>query len=307
MGARPGTDILYMPALHQGYINYLSERSGEVGILNEDLVRETPRLERDIRALASGLMVNVAKVVVPERQVTLITPDSLEEFLDRQVDGRPITMPDEDVSYTFAERHLQYFKVNFEPTFLRWDKRASTIESPVLPERVISTNELDRELMGLAVSDAKESRDWWRQVGAVIATDGGKMILLKGHNRPYPTEDYTLETFGDPRSNFDAGKDIDKQKNIHAEAALIAQAARDGVSLDGSDLYVTTFPCPVCAKSVAEAGIKRVFYKEGYSLLDAADIFKAKGIEVIQVVDSVNQPTRDNTGAAPGSPEPATI
>jgi dCMP deaminase len=288
MAAGPGTDILYMPALHQGYVNYLSERSGEVGILNEVLVRETPRLERDIRAVASGIMVSVVQVVVPDRRVSLVTPDTLESFLDRQVGGRPITMPDEDVSYTFAERHLQYFKVNFEPTFLRWDKRISTLESPVVADREITTDELHKAIMGVAQEEAEDSRDWWRQIGAVIATDGGKTVLLQGHNRPYPTEDYTLETFGDPRSNFDAGQSIEMQKNIHAEASLIAQAARDGVELEGSDLYVTTFPCPICAKSVAEAGIKRVFFIEGYSLLDAADIFKAKGIEVIQVVDKPN-------------------
>lgn len=284
MTTRPGADILYMPALHQGYVKYLSERSGEVGILNEILVRETPRLERDIRAMASGLMVSVVQVVVPERQVSLITPDNLDEFLDRQETGRPITMPDEDVSYTFAEYHLQHFKVNFEPTFLRWDKRVSTLESPVIPDRIVTTEGFHKAIIGIAQAEAVDSRDWWRQVGAVITTENGKVVLT-GHNHPYPTEDYTLETFGDPRSNFDAGKEIHLQKNIHAEIGLIACAARDGIELNGSSLYVTTFPCPVCAKSVAEAGIKRVYFHEGYSLLDAADIFKAKGIEVIQVVN----------------------
>ncbi len=288
MTTREGADVLYMPALHQGYVNYLSARTGEVGILNEELVRETPRLERDIRALASGLMVSVVQVVIPERRVSLVTPSNLDDFLDRIETGRPITMPDEDVSYTFAEHHLAHFKVNFEPTFLRWDRRASLLESPVIPDKVVTYEELDRSLMGVAQTEAENSRDWWRQVGAVITADDGKMVLLKGHNHPYPTEDYTLETFGDPRSNFDAGQDIDKQKNIHAEASLIASAARDGIQLDGSDLYVTTFPCPICAKLVAESGIRRVYYKEGYSLLDAADIFKAKGIEVIQVVEEPN-------------------
>ena len=114
-----------------------------------------------------------------------------------------------------------------------------------------------------------------------------RKLLLQGHNHPVVAENYTLETLGDPRSNFDAGQNIDLQKNIHAEVGVIAEAARRGIALKGADLFVTTFPCPVCAKSVAEAGIKRVYFKDGYSLLDAMDIFKTKGIEVIQVVDEL--------------------
>ena len=63
--------------------------------------------------------------------------------------------------------------------------------------------------------------------------------------------------FGDPRSNFDAGKNIELSKFIHAEASLIAQAAKQGAKLEGASIYVTTFPCPVCARLVATAGLRK--------------------------------------------------
>lgn len=285
MGRNSGTDILYMPALHQGYVNYLGERNGEVGILDENLVGETPRLDRDIRAMGSELVTQVVRVVVPERHIVLITPDNLEAFLGRQDTAQPLYMPDEDVSHTFADRYAQDHQIRFEPTFLRWDKRISTTESFVFADRVTS-DPFERAVMAEAEAEARLSRDWWRQVGAIVYSERGKP-LLQGHNHPIVAEDYTLETFGDPRSNFDAGENIDLQKNIHAEAGVIAEAARRGIALEGTDLFVTTFPCPICAKSVAEAGIKKVYFRDGYSRLDALDIFKAKGIEVIQVVDEL--------------------
>jgi dCMP deaminase len=99
-----------------------------------------------------------------------------------------------------------------------------------------------------------------------------------------PSKDYTFGPFGDPRSNFDAGEHFELSKAIHAEAALIAQAARRGAPLDGASVYVTTFPCPVCAKSIAAAGITKVYYTKGYSLFDAEDVLGAAHIEIIQVI-----------------------
>ena len=70
---------------------------------------------------------------------------------------------------------------------------------------------------------------------------------------------------------------------IHAEAALIAGAARDGTSLAGADLYTTTFPCPACARLIAEAGFLRCFFAGQYSVLDGEQTLRAGGIGLIWV------------------------
>jgi dCMP deaminase len=70
---------------------------------------------------------------------------------------------------------------------------------------------------------------------------------------------------------------------IHAEAAIIAAAARDGVSLRGADLYATTFPCPSCARLVAEAGFRRCYFAGPYSVLDGEDVLRAAGVELLWV------------------------
>ena len=50
----------------------------------------------------------------------------------------------------------------------------------------------------------------------------------------------------------------------HAERNGIAWAARNGVKLEGSELFVTHMPCLACAMSLINAGISRVVYDEAY-------------------------------------------
>jgi dCMP deaminase len=76
---------------------------------------------------------------------------------------------------------------------------------------------------------------------------------------------------------------VDLSTAIHAEAALIAGAARDGTSLAGADLYTTTFPCPACARLIAEAGFLRCFFAGRYSVLDGEQTLRARGISLIWV------------------------
>lgn len=51
---------------------------------------------------------------------------------------------------------------------------------------------------------------------------------------------------------------------IHAEANAILQAAKNGIRIDGADIYTTASPCWPCFKLIANAGIRRVVYGEFY-------------------------------------------
>jgi deoxycytidylate deaminase len=53
-------------------------------------------------------------------------------------------------------------------------------------------------------------------------------------------------------------------RTVHAEMAAIADAALRGVSVKGTTMYVTTFPCHLCARHIAAAGIERLVYIEPY-------------------------------------------
>jgi deoxycytidylate deaminase len=57
---------------------------------------------------------------------------------------------------------------------------------------------------------------------------------------------------------------IEYGRTVHAEMAALSDAAKRGVSVDGMNLYVNTFPCHICARHIIASGIKRVVYVEPY-------------------------------------------
>lgn len=271
--------VSYIPAIHQGYIKFLhSQRPDIVYILSSHFFRETPRLERDIRALEPS---DVAKMITNFEFVKDSHVLETEADLDELKKFDEIVLPDEDVNRKFVSNHLDGSKIVFVNGFLRWDMKAVVGGNQVPDGHVIVEDKFAQDVMGEAQVQARRSPDWWRQVGAVVVKD--RKVLFSTHNRPLPSDDYSLGAFGDPRGNFDAGQDIEITTALHAEVAIIAQAARAGVSLNATSIYVTTFPCPPCARALVVAGIDKVFYAEGYSLLDAQDILESHSVELIRV------------------------
>jgi dCMP deaminase len=271
--------VSYIPALHRGYIDFFKKYPGTLYILGPDFVLEAPRMDRDIRALAPQEIKSLVEGLKLFSKIVVLDKNNFQELLD---DPAPIVTPDEDVNRLFAKEHLGGKPVQYISVFLRWDRQISTTEFQVPPNRVISESEFDKQIMANAFEESKKSPDWWRQIGAILVRDKKPVIIA--HNTALPCE-YTLNALGDPRSNFDAGEAQYKDlgKFIHGEANVIAQAAKQGISTEGASIYVTTFPCPACAKLLAVAGIKEVYYSKGYSMLDAEDILKAFGVKITLV------------------------
>lgn len=268
--------VSYIPALHKGYLDFFKKYPGELYILGSHFIKKQPRMDRDIRALAPEEIKSLITGLGIFSGVTVLDEKNIEKLLTSKL---PIVMPEDEINRMFAEEYLTGKNVTFVPTFLRWDKKISTTEFEVRPDRIISSEDLDKEFIAAAFGEAEKSADWWRQIGALIVKEGKP--VLTAHNRPLPS-DYVLDAFGDPRSNFDAGQ-FEYYKTIHAEAALIAEAAKKGVSLDGANLYATTFPCPNCARLIGVTGIKTVYYAKGYSSLDAEDILRAFDVKIVMV------------------------
>ena len=49
----------------------------------------------------------------------------------------------------------------------------------------------------------------------------------------------------------------------HAEENAVAFAARNGATLDGCTAYVTHHPCSRCARSLIQAGVRKVIFGAG--------------------------------------------
>jgi dCMP deaminase len=264
--------------LHAGYEALFVRHADadETLLLGSSFAEEFPVLRKEIRALApdaaaSYLAGRFSAVRVVERPdlpgavtaATLVVPD--EELMRSVVTGYGL-----DAGRT----------VVFERTFLRWDREWSRAQRPAAYDGTVAADDLSRTLALAADTEAQRSSDWWRQVGALAVRNG--VILDSAHNEHRPTE-YSPYLDGDPRNDFSRGVHIELSTAIHAEALLVARAARAGRSLQGADLYVSTFPCPGCARLVAEAGFRRCFFAGPYAVLDGDTVLRAAGVELIWV------------------------
>jgi dCMP deaminase len=271
--------VAYVPVLHGGYTKLMREHGGTLCLIAPPFVTDDyPRLIRDLRQLHVSDMVSAIRGLGVMEDVQV-----LDAALAMQIarERANVTLPDEDVSHTVADTYFSACAVTYKNVFLRWDKPITLTEQEIRPDQQITSDEADRVCMQAAAGEAPKSADWWRQIGAVAVRDG--TVLFTEHNTYLPS-DYNLFAAGNPRDNFDAGEHPEIYTAIHAEARIIARAARAGSSLLGTDIYVTTFPCANCARLLAEAGVHKIFYRDGYSRLDALDVLKVYGIDVIQVL-----------------------
>lgn len=272
--------ILYMPVIHAGYERFLMEHQDatEVLLLGTSFHEIFPQLKKDIRALRPFQIAAMARPLIP---ATLVRVVELRDF-ESLISADHLVLPDEDIMRDLVSRFAlnAVGNVIFVSTFLRWDRSRAEAEKELPAGQVISTDRLDLILAGLASEQSHQSPDWWRQVGAVAWKDNN--LLYASFNDHHPTA-YTAGIDGDPRGNFKGGIRVELSLAEHAEAWIVARSARDGVSLDGATLAVTTFPCPACARLIITAGIKRLVFQTGYVLLDGDELLRQAGVEIIRV------------------------
>ncbi len=276
--------ILYMPIVHAGYLKFidscLGKGRGTVYILGDGILEHLPKAktykERDLRAISTTLVKTAVQKYGYDSQV-IESPIMINYLISENVH---IYMPDEDISHEFSEIFSLNGKVVFQDVFLRMDRKFTLKTVEVEADVTFTEEERARMYMEKTKQLAQKSNDWWRQIGSVIVTVDGIEIFGFNHH----PDDRGLYENGDPRSNFDAGESIELSTAIHSETTAIANAARQGIALEGATLYVTVFPCPVCAKIVAESGIKQIYFEQGYSRLDGESVLKKNNIKLYRVI-----------------------
>lgn len=125
--------------------------------------------------------------------------------------------------------------------------------------------------MGIAHAVSARGTCDRKHVGCVLVVD--KRIVATGYNGSPP---------GFPHCD-DAGHDMlngNCVRTLHAEQNAVVQAARFGVSLLGAEVFVNTFPCWICAKTLFSAGVVRVYFDDDYRndqrVADAAHLMKVE-------------------------------
>lgn len=111
----------------------------------------------------------------------------------------------------------------------------------------------DDKFLDMADLVASWSKDESTKCGAVIV-DSDQSVISIGYN-------------GIPRGVEDLSeRQIRPQKYLwfeHAERNAIYNAARHGVLLDKSVMYITALPCADCARAIIQSGIGLVIARKG--------------------------------------------
>lgn len=271
--------VCYIPVLHEGYRRLFENHpdAKELFLFGAEVIGEFEHLIKDIRKLDPELVKKSIEAWGRFENVRILDERAIKELQDARTE---LVVSDDDLTTELVEKYFAGNPVEKDTIFLRWDKKKSIDPVQVSPDIEIGESEFDQKMIEAALEEAKKSKDWWRRIGALIVKDG--KVIFQGHN-VYVPSDQTANDEGDPRGNFKAGQYLESSLALHAEAGLVAQAARDGISLKGTEVYCDTFPCPPCAKQLAYAGISKLYYRNGYAVLDGERILKSQGVKIIFV------------------------
>ncbi len=141
----------------------------------------------------------------------------------------------------------------------------------------------DYRFLDIAQRISEWSKDPSTKVGAVAVRD--RRILATGYN-------------GFPRGVADLSDRLeDRQqkllRTVHAEANIVAQCSRYGVSLENSSVYIWPFlPCSSCCTLLIQTGVTRIVvpdrpipdrWMESFSV--SIELLKESGVNLVLLAD----------------------
>jgi len=170
-------------------------------------------------------------------------------------------------------------------------------------------SKFDKFLMETAKVWSKASSCKKRQVGAVIAKD--TRVIAIGYNGTLPGFDNACEdnelvcidcgtaTVYDEvedsgychtcrRYAYTIIKSRTKESVIHAEQNALMNALKNGISTNGSSMYITTAPCVNYSKLMISAGVKEVVYLEDYKTDDGIELLNESGVKTKKLKEEEN-------------------
>jgi len=146
----------------------------------------------------------------------------------------------------------------------------STTAKPTSPERA----PWDDYFMNIAKVIATRATCHRKFVGAVLVRD--RMLLSTGYNGSIRGMPHCSEV-GHMMENDHC------VATIHAEMNAILQAARNGVNIDKSTVYVTASPCWNCFKALMNSGVTRICFGEFYRDDRIFKVAEELGVELVHI------------------------
>ena len=114
------------------------------------------------------------------------------------------------------------------------------------------------------------------KVGAVAVRE--RRPVATGYNGTLPGMDNCCEDKQDNAGNMVL---VTSPEVEHAERNLISFAAREGIKLLDTTVYITHSPCVECSKAIVNAGVKTLVFGEAYKCRNGIELLEVNGVEVI--------------------------
>ena len=143
----------------------------------------------------------------------------------------------------------------------------------------VTRPKVDEYFLKVASVVAERSTCRRHHIGAVAVRD--KHILSTGYNGAPQGVTHCLD-IGCSREGVPSGERSELCRGAHAEQNAINFSARYGILIDGATLYTTHLPCSWCAKSIVNAGIKRVVFLYDYPDPKTKEILSVISVERIE-------------------------
>ena len=143
-------------------------------------------------------------------------------------------------------------------------------------KEIINTNidkriDYDTYFMSIALLISSRSPSKKLKVGSIIVNNN--RILSSGYNG-----------FPEKTPHVSIHRDNHEVNTIHSEINSICDAAKRGININNSTIYITHYPCLNCTKSIISAGIKKIIYLDDYKNDDVVSILLLNsGIQIIKI------------------------
>lgn len=143
----------------------------------------------------------------------------------------------------------------------------------------------EAEMFSVADESARQSFDYSFQTGLSLGKkfQDKYRFLTEAFNKVVPYQTYAMH-HGNAREKYVSSvQDTGHYDTVHAEMLLLTKALRQGIDLDDTSMFINLLPCPSCARTLSETGIKEVVYKIDHSGGYADDLLRSAGKAVRKV------------------------
>lgn len=209
-------------------------------------------------------------------------PLEWEAFLKMDEKEKGVNNPESGLQLSKTLRLADY-KITNNSTLEEFKEKIAALFNEI--DRKTHRPDWDEYFMEIVMAVARRATCNRGRSGCVIVRD--KRILVTGYVGS-PVGVLHCDEVGHQMKTLiheDGTKTQHCVRTTHAEQNAICQAAKLGVSIDGSTLYCKMTPCSTCAKMIVNSGIKRIVCEKKYHAgQESEELLKKAGVK-LEILD----------------------